>query len=122
MAQITTRLSTKIRAAFDRYAKSVGLDASELARLLIIRELHVRRILQSTESISGVAPKNRKDRAERKLTAHFHSAAVVVELDNYSSAHGYTRSDAAKRIFEQELSEKWLLNAFRWNPLANGSA
>jgi hypothetical protein len=108
MPQVTTRLSTETRNAFDLYASSVGLKASELARILIIRELRRRQILPTTKRDTGSQPKL----PGRKLTAHFHSADIVDELDRYSSSYGHNRSDAAKYIFEQELKEKWLLKAF----------
>jgi antitoxin component of RelBE/YafQ-DinJ toxin-antitoxin module len=115
MPQITARLSPKIRDRFDRYAAKVGLDASELARLLILREMRVRRLLPVTKSRPSrrVAPKTG---GERKLTAHFHLADNVDEFARYASAEGFNRAAAARLIAEQELREKWLAKALVWIP------
>lgn len=116
MAQVTARLSPKIRARFDRYAKSVGLDASELARLLIVRELRAPRVLQFLKRVSKAHANSLRKSKERKLTAHFHSGDLIAEFDTYSTIHGLNRSDAAKIVFERELNEKWLRRAFAWTP------
>jgi hypothetical protein len=112
MFQVTARLSTEIRAEFDAYAASVGLDASELARLLITRELRKRRILPASKR----NPISRGKAPARKLTAHFHGSDIIADLDAYSTDNGYNRSEAAALIFERELTEKWLLSAFSWSP------
>src|SRR5271157_1165308 len=110
MAQINARLSPRIRDRFDDYAAKLGLDAAELARLLIVRELRVRRILMSS---NPQAPsKASTATGHRKLTAHFHRAEQVAEFDRYANAHGLSRAAAAKLIFERELRETWLAKAF----------
>jgi|GEM_PF-1836719 len=116
MPQVTARLSPKIRARFDQYAKSVGLDASELARLLIVRELRAPRVLRFQKRVSETHANTFRKYKERKLTAHFHSVDLIAEFDTYSTIHGFNRSDAAKIVFEQELNEKWLRRAFAWTP------
>jgi uncharacterized protein len=115
MPQITTRLSPGIRSRFERYAAKLGLDASELARLLILREIRVRRLRRNHPLHPGrrVA---RKGGVERKLTAHFHLADNVNEFGRYANAKGFSRAAAARLIAERELDEKWLAKALVGTP------
>src|ERR1051326_619783 len=115
MSQITPRLSPEIRDRFKRYARKLGLDASELARLLILREMRVRRLRRERP------PSHRRRAAykrgtDRKLTAHFHLAESVIEFARYAHAAGLSRAAAARLIAEQELREKWLARALVWAP------
>jgi antitoxin component of RelBE/YafQ-DinJ toxin-antitoxin module len=112
MPQITARMSTELRARFDRYADEVGLDASELARLLIVRAIGRRKLLRVSKD---------QDRRElgsniRKLTAHFHHSEIVEEFDSFAAASGLIRAAAAKIVFERELDERWLAHALVWAP------
>jgi hypothetical protein len=116
MPQITARLSPNIRDRFDRYAAKVGLDASELARLLILREMRVRRLLRRAEFHSPSRRAGPKSSGGRKLTAHFHLADNVDEFTKYAQASGFSRAAAAKLIAEEELHEKWLARALLWIP------
>jgi hypothetical protein len=116
MTQITARLSPVIRDRFDRYAAEVGLDASELARLLFTRELCIRRGHRLATRQSGPTRKPPKKYGERKLTAHFHRPEKVAEFDRYANAQGLSRAAAAKLVVERELREKWLAKAFAWDP------
>jgi hypothetical protein len=120
MPQINARLPRKFRALFDQYSAEVGLDAAELARLLIVREMHVQRIVprrrrKPVTNRSASTP-------YRKLTAHFHHAASIAGFDRYARSHGLSRANAAKLIFEHELKERWLLKAFSWVPRTRGAA
>jgi hypothetical protein len=120
MNQINTRLSSEARAQFDTYAVKVGLDAGELARLLIVRELHTRRALPL---LARRPVKNSSEKTgQRKLTAHFHKPDDVANFDKHADAYGLTRAAAAKLIFERELTEMWLLRALKWSPRARTSA
>jgi hypothetical protein len=114
MTQITARLSPDIRDRFDRYAAEVGLDASELARLLITREMRVRQLLRLTKG--RAVGTSAKKYGERKLTAHFHLPEEVAEFDRYARAQGFSRAAAARLIVERELHAKWLVKAFSWAP------
>jgi len=115
MSQITVRLSADSRDRFDRYAKEVGLDASELARLLILRALRRPNSLRPPKRAgSNDAPK--RVNRQRKLTAHFHRVEIVEEFDDYARAKGLHRATAAKIIFERELAERWLARALVWAP------
>jgi hypothetical protein len=116
MTQITARLSPVIRDRFDQYAAEVGLDASELARLLFTRELRIRwrrRLMKRQPRPAGKLPKKH---GERKLTAHFHGPEKVAQFDKYADAQDLSRAAAARLIVERELHEKWLAKAFAWNP------
>jgi hypothetical protein len=116
MPQITARLSTDIRDRFDRYAAEVGLDASELARLLITREMRLRRLLRPANCQSNAAGTPSRKYGERKLTAHFHMPSQVAKFGKYAHAQKLSRAAAAKLIVERELREKWLVKAFAWTP------
>jgi hypothetical protein len=115
MAQITARLSPVIRDRFGQYAAEVGLDASELARLLITREMCIRR-RRLTDRQSGRAGKLPKKYSERKLTAHFHGPEKVAEFDRFADAQHLSRAAAARLIVEREVHERWLAKAFAWSP------
>jgi hypothetical protein len=113
MPQVTVRLPTGIRREFAAYAESCGLDASELARLLLRRELRVRRIEKKhprTISFDTVPASQ-----NTKLTAHFHSDAWIRDFDTYARRCGYSRAVAARLVFENELEERWLAKALSWD-------
>jgi antitoxin component of RelBE/YafQ-DinJ toxin-antitoxin module len=115
MPQITTRLSPEIRDRFERYAAKLGLDASELARLLILREIRVGRLRRDKSRPSRRRAAHKRG-SERKLTAHFHLADNVDEFARYAHARGFSRAAAARLIAEQELHERWLARALVWTP------
>ena len=115
MAQINAYLSRQVRRDFKIYAKSVGLDAAELARLLFVREMLVRRFEALSLQGKTLSSASRGQHTE-KLTAHFHRKKDVTNFDIYAKKLKLKRSIAAKFIVETELKEKWLLRAFRWSP------
>jgi hypothetical protein len=120
MTQISARLSSENRARFEEYADKVGLDAAELARLLIVRETRARRassllVPNPVTSATGVE-------SRRKLTAHFHDPKDVAKFDKHAASHGLSRAAAAKLVFERELTEMWLLRALEWSPHARSAA
>jgi len=120
MTQINARLSSRIRARFDEYSGKVGLDAAELARLLIVREIRTRRALPllAHKAVRSASEK----RGQRKLTAHFHNRSDVAKFDKHATEHRLSRAAAAKLVFELELTEMWLLRAMSWSPPALSSA
>lgn len=99
MAQITTRLSPKIRREFESYAQSLGLNGSALARLLIVRELG-----RPLRPYRGAKKRGDGD----KLTAHFRSQIIVRRFSKTSAKHGPSIDAAAKKLFETELRDRWL--------------
>jgi len=115
MPQITARLSPGIRDRFDDYATKVGLDASELARLLILREIHVGRLSRFAKSHPGRAGTPPKGKKERKLTAHFHQRLrrQVAQFSKRVRAARLSREAAVRILAEQELVEKWLAKALK---------
>jgi hypothetical protein len=115
MAQINAYLPAKSRANFEAYAVLLGLDAAELARLLIVREMMIRR-LKKILQIQRATERGVRGQQSEKLTAHFHKRKDVAAFDKYAKTLGLKRSAAAKLIFETELREKWLLQAFSWHP------
>jgi hypothetical protein len=112
MPQITARLSPEDRLRFEKYAISFGLNGSSLARLLLLRELRVR--MERPRDVVG----RKRDSGYRKLTAHSCGAAIVKRLRAYAEARHVSRAEAAKLIFEHELSECWLLKAMGQNRVA----
>jgi hypothetical protein len=116
MPQITARLSPIIRYRFGRYATELGLDASELARLLITREMRVGRVLRRGNRHSARHGVSSAKLDGSKLTAHFHRTEKVAAFDRYARAQGFGRAAAVRVIVERELHEKWLAKALAWTP------
>jgi hypothetical protein len=104
MPQITTRLSPKARRQFEKYAVSLGLTGSSLARLLLVRELQ--RPMKSRPRSFG-----KSGSEDGKLTAHSCSADTVKQLQARANAQRLSRAEAAKLIFERELQDRWLAGA-----------
>ena len=105
MSQITARLSPGERRRFEKYALSLGLNGSSLARLLLQRELGgpIKRPVRFRGSEDG------------KLTAHSCSAEAVRLLKAHADAQGVSKAEAAKFIFQRELRERWLSKAIGWS-------
>jgi hypothetical protein len=102
-------MSAEARDRFDRYASEVGLDASELGRLLILRALLRRKLVRRDAADEPISESRRRSRikpAHRKLTAHFHRVEIVEEFDAYARASKCNRATAARLIFERELTER----------------
>ena len=104
MSQITARLSPTKRQRFERYAESLGLNGSSLARLLLARALGYP---------VGVPQMGRQTRgsSDGKLTAHLCNSTIVKRLQAYADSQKFSRSEAARLIFEEELTERWLFKA-----------
>jgi len=112
MPQINARLSHEIRKRFEQYAAEIGLDASELARLLIVRAMRRRWKPRAPIKTAKADPHT----VQWKLTAHFHRQEEVDEFDSYAGIFGLRRATAARLIFERELDERWLAHALLWSP------
>ena len=112
--QITARLQPEIKKQFEQYAESLGLDASELAKLLIVRERHQMRIAKLKEA-GKVSQRPRRPSGESKrlptITAHLSSLKDVEEFDAYVIKYGFSRSSAGAYLFEFEVRERWLEKA-----------
>lgn len=104
MAQITTRLTKRERRSFEKYALSMGLNGSALARLLIARHL-------GTAIKGGRTSKKGRGRDEGKLTAHFHGSGIVREFKASARQHQMSEAEAAKRLFKDELCHQSVMKA-----------
>ena len=115
--QITIRVSAASKAAFEQYAEMLGLDASALIKLLIVREGHQRRLARSKRKASSSSPVTsiEKSRKTHKVTAHFSSIEPVAEFDEYAKDCGLNRSAAGAWLLEGELDERWLEKAVHAN-------
>jgi hypothetical protein len=112
--QITVRLDPQEKTAFDSYAERCGLDSSELAKLLIVRERRLERLL---------ALRNKKQIPEFKrqswgkgikkptVTAHFSTLAEVEMFDRYATNCGLNRQNAGAWLLTAEIKEQWLEKA-----------
>lgn len=85
--------------------------ASELAKLLIVRERALRR-LAGLHLNGRLPPRHRRPvgAAERlpTVTAHMSSLEDVTSFDEYAKDCGLNRSAAGALLLEAELSERWL--------------
>lgn len=113
--QITIRLSMTSKVKFDQYAENLGLEASALAKLLITRERHQRRLakLKSGGNNLNAARTSLDGAATGTVTAHFSAIERVCEFDQYARKCGLSRNRASAWLLEMELREKWLENAVR---------
>jgi hypothetical protein len=109
MPQITARLSPQARRRFEKYAISLGLNGSSLARLLLVRELQ--RPMKSPTRAG-----RRGGSEDGKLTAHSCSAETIRQLQAYADARRKSRAEVAKIVFERELRDRWLAKAIGSGP------
>lgn len=113
-AQITVRLSKSAKAEFDAYSRQLGLAASELAKLLVVRERHQKRLPTLQASAAASAATNTSSQRQRrtsKVTAHVSSPRQVAEFDAHARACGLDRNGAGVLLLEAELRERWLEKA-----------
>jgi len=108
--QITIRLPSPLKLAFERYAIGLGLGSSELAKLLIVRENRQRRLKRLEHSaIEALRRKWRPVEVEMAtITAHVASLRKVRAFDAYARSCGLSRSKAGAWILCAELEEHWL--------------
>lgn len=104
MSQITARLSPTKRQQFEDYAESVGLNGSSLARLLLARAFG------RPVGVPGMGRQTRGSN-DGKLTAHLCNSIIVGRLEAYANSRRFSRAEAARAIFERELTERWLFKA-----------
>lgn len=111
--QITMRLEAETKRAFHAYAARVGLDASELAKLLIHRERYRRRLQQLAVDDAKPAERLRRRGGAQKasVTAHVSRPDQVSEFDAYAKMCGLSRDRAGAYLLEAELEERWLERA-----------
>jgi len=112
--QISVRLASAAKGEFEAYAAKMGLKASELAKLLIVRERYRQRLLKSGLQTKGRGNARRATGPVRempKVTAHLSSVAEVDEFDAYAQRCGLDRNGAGVWLIETELKERWLERA-----------
>lgn len=115
--QVTCRVSEAVKKAFGVYAGRFGLDDSQMAKLLIRRELCHRQLAAFAASGGNVDPIPHSSPSKPpKITAHFPSPTEVAEFDAYAASCGLGRGKAAAWILERELQERWLEKAFSRPP------
>lgn len=114
--QITIRLSPSEKARFEEYASSLGLGASELAKILIVREWHQKRLIKSKLASGSTRKSRRRAGTGNRLptvTAHLSSVEEVKKFDAYARECGLNRSSAGAWILLNELQERWLEKAIK---------
>lgn len=114
VAQITVRLPSAMKAEFETYAEQMSLDASELVKLLIVRERKLQR-LSALTAAGGGPLRTRQPRGSAvilpTITAHLSDVGQVAEFDKYANSCGLNRNSAAAWLLETELQERWLEKA-----------
>ncbi len=114
--QMSCRLNGGAKDAFGAYARQLGLQNSELARLLIAREGHHRQLEAFIKGGGAVTSATPSAAGRPKVTAHFSSPTAAAEFDRYADDCGVSRDRAAAWILERELRERWLMNALLQPP------
>jgi hypothetical protein len=109
--QITIRVNPALKAQFDAYVEKLDIDASELAKLLIIRE----RNLQRLRTVGRKTKQQRRPKGTGirlpTVTAHFGRRDQVENFAKYATSCGMSRSSAGAWLLQTELSERWLEKA-----------
>ena len=96
-------LTAAERTEFAAYAKEHGLHATALGRLLIIRELKLRRLTRLLSRFGDQPVAGR-----RKLTVHITDPVLKSAFGNLARKAGVSPSAAAAAVFRAELTERWL--------------
>ena len=105
-----------LHESFVRYAKRVGLEASQLLRLLILRELS--RLGVSTRFRAGklrVPPRQQRGEGVQKIkvTARLIQPGDVRAFRRYLAKFDLGSTKAATLIALDELDRKWLVKVVR---------
>lgn len=103
MPQLQAYLTQEEDAELRDYARSLGLDATALANMLLIRETRLARLKSMPTRVQKAnGPRN------RKITAHFPLGAQKVAFAEHALACGMKPATAASILLRAELSERWL--------------
>jgi hypothetical protein len=108
MPQLNIRLNANDVTEFDTYSRSLGLDRTGLANLLLRRELQIKRL--STLDSAPVKGRDSKRPRSDKITAHLPSKCLT-EFSQAAAEVDLSRSAAGALILLEELNEKWLQRA-----------
>ncbi len=103
--QISVVISNSMKRWIDSYCSETGINASELLRLLVVREKRLQRLALEDCPDPPVRFES-DDRAS--LTAYFATPHDVQEFDAYAQAIGLTRRHAAYLLLLKERGETWL--------------
>ena len=109
--QITVRLTPALKQEFESYSDRLGIGASKATKLLIERELRLKRLLKLTGVEALPRQKPRHFGANLRLptiTAHVSTLKSVRDFDGYARRCGVSRSRAGAWVLETELQERWL--------------
>lgn len=99
----------EIRAQFLAYAKRVGLDGAQLLRLLILRELTGRRLLDEQKAGKLEPPKQQRRSSERpKVTARLKDNADIAAFRSYIHSLGIGSNRVTSHIAHCELRDRVL--------------
>jgi hypothetical protein len=106
--QQSFRVAPEVKTNFGTYAAAIGMSDSELARVLIGRELRhrqlARHVSEGREVVCGSS-------GDTKITAHFFSVGNRTEFSAYAKACGVQPGKVGAWIIERELAERWLERA-----------
>src|ERR1700720_4377503 len=110
---VTCRVSKDVKTAFDAYAGNLDLEGSELAKVLIRRELKHRQLAAFVKGGGDLDPAPQSSRISDlpTITAHYSSLEPITEFDQYATGCGLTRGKAGAWVFARELHERWLERA-----------
>jgi hypothetical protein len=98
---------------FGGYALNCGLTSqSELLKLLIRRELRLRRLPSESKLRTG---RQSPAQTRKKITAHL-GADLGRSFEKHLSQLGLSTSCAASLLVQNELDERWLEAAIEWEP------
>ena|SRR5579862_4159181 len=111
--QQSFRVSPEVKIAFGAYAGAIGMNDSELARVLIARE---RRHHQLAKLVSTGARIISGNSGDTKITAHFLTVADRLQFNEYAKTCGVAPGRAGAWIIERELTERWLDRAISTPP------
>jgi hypothetical protein len=114
MVPITIRLEPEQKVEFDQYAKSLGLDSADLAKLLFAREMKLKQLRALNEKKQR--PEFPRQSwglgiAKPTVTAKYSSYAERDAFDQYANSCGLVRQSAGAWLLVNELKERWLETA-----------
>lgn len=108
-SQVTAYLPAAEEEAFRRYARSLGLDKSSLAKLLLVRETRLGRLTSLA---------NHRHRTPLaacvKVTAHAVDETVKDALMRSAERLRVGLGVAASIVIRAELHERWLERSMSW--------
>lgn len=104
LAQIGGYLSEDEHKAFKKYVASLDVSESSLANLLILRELHRKRLPELFSKLASHVPSDQR----RRVTAHQRRSEPKAAFETWCNEVGISPGQAASILFRAELNECWL--------------